>query len=1403
MAGGGKVKGALDKLKKFSRRDVLKGIGATAATAAAGMKAGTKVTDPGAALKQIDEALSTPAVKAAWSKQDMTPRQWATIDKYLLDKFDDLEEMVNEFHDPTAARKWSQEDLLDMQNLENELDQIEHIRGADPEYVFDPSAQEYLEEFVQDTVNDLNLEIHDYGDFDDINDPRVTHVREMDRLITPTRESLEVTDPRGERTMGGLGPREKYAGGGAIKASLKRWRVWDMHDKKFVSAPYSNKKRARSRVDKLDNEYGAYRYTVKEVEEAVEKAGGGKIRGALRSLKEGPGAYEAAMAAAKAGDTESALNYLRQLQELLQLSDEDFSKMIGQGIDREPQVKFNPPVDPDLDTPIGGYKEQRGPGSPMRKAAGGKIKGSLIKANEWFARKAGKRLNEGLDIPKGFESFYTQKQGNHTSIIGVRKDGTEQNVGNIVSLHPGDDTEKIAKELASAYNTGGFSEQAINPIPLKDVFGIGEGEPTKADIASIGPRPPSGGRLRSFQEHLENLMTKGDPDEFELADMALYSEDALNEADYETLLVDLYDAGLTPKFYREFAEQNKGGVPTNPDITVKRGFDDPDTLKHVKKILDEALSQGDDISGDMGELDLGKLMKMLEDNSPEKFAEGGVVKKSNKALEYLRAVGRSLAGAIPGTSESFHEMGEEIGSQIYRKGALPVSGFKSQWYGVDPDTGEFVYAGPFSGDDSPGSDAIPGIIDETMLLPSLPRMIEELYDYKKGKFEDPDYEGPAIGAPQFSLDAAERANVNWDESLRSMGIDPETEGPKGFVENALISGGMMLGQLPVPISWFGRARNLLPATKAGRIDRVIRQLANEAGDKPGMLRQIAGSGPEFLFPTIDPKTSNYIAGSLFGGTLMTALDPGEIEEVEQTMDPEIAQLISQYQNGTPEEREEARKILQAILDANTAEPEEDRLNSINRQLDQMGQSGVFAGGGKIRKFSRRDILKGIGAAGVTGAAAGKAGMKGADLPPLQQIEEVLEAAPVAVKKAVPKATTGTPWLKVAERLRKEYDEHWRADNDAGDMAEMYAGDIDDYEYIATAMEDNRIPDAIKRYDSLDTSSREMIYDVDPDTTIALRRQLGKGGSDWERLEWDDLDVGEQELILDDLQRAYEDGGQTLYDRTASRVIEDYGVDVDGEDLSEYFDFIDVSEGFAGGGKIRKLNRRDVLKGIGAVGVTGLAGGKAGVKTGALDQIDEALSHAAPKVVRTVADRLVEAPTATFAPGNLNKNLRSLLSKVVEDTLDHAESIPRAKRVQFYSEQEYHDLLSMGDAFQAEFYAPLDKSQMQSLENALEFAMDEVDDVEGAKIKKLLDKLRNSPALDNETFFKQYAESAWDRPSAGFEYQERLGIPAEDQIELPMRGELYDVMDEVDLRKLEKMFGEDGIPEELLYPGWDT
>ena len=46
-----------------------------------------------------------------------------------------------------------------------------------------------------------------------------------------------------------------------------KYQIVDRHTGLKVGKPYSCRKRARSRVDRLDNEYGGYRYYLVEVAE--------------------------------------------------------------------------------------------------------------------------------------------------------------------------------------------------------------------------------------------------------------------------------------------------------------------------------------------------------------------------------------------------------------------------------------------------------------------------------------------------------------------------------------------------------------------------------------------------------------------------------------------------------------------------------------------------------------------------------------------------------------------------------------------------------------------------------------------------------------------------------------------------------------------------------------------------------------------------------------------------------------------------------------------------------------------------------------------------------------------------------------------------------------------------------
>lgn len=46
---------------------------------------------------------------------------------------------------------------------------------------------------------------------------------------------------------------------------MTHYEIVDRHTGLVVSKPYTSRSRARHRADRLDNEYGAYRYYVREV----------------------------------------------------------------------------------------------------------------------------------------------------------------------------------------------------------------------------------------------------------------------------------------------------------------------------------------------------------------------------------------------------------------------------------------------------------------------------------------------------------------------------------------------------------------------------------------------------------------------------------------------------------------------------------------------------------------------------------------------------------------------------------------------------------------------------------------------------------------------------------------------------------------------------------------------------------------------------------------------------------------------------------------------------------------------------------------------------------------------------------------------------------------------------------
>jgi hypothetical protein len=230
--------------------------------------------------------------------------------------------------------------------------------------------------------------------------------------------------------------------------------------------------------------------------------------------------------------------------------------------------------------------------------------------------------------------------------------------------------------------------------------------------------------------------------------------------------------------------------------------------------------------------------------------------KKNESLQLLRAITKSLAGAIPGVSE---ETRDTIDDSLAR----PISGFTSQIMAEDPENpGQLVFPPWDNMKKQWRSDerrkkglpreptAMPGMIQETMAIPAM-----------------------FGGGPQWAQDASASADRIHGAVDEGMGL----EAPRGFRQNALNSLGMMGAQIPVA----GKAKEL-PEIGKGAL-----HLAKKYGAKA------LKSPVEFFSPTIEPKMSNYLFGAGAGGALGTLAD--ETGEVAEEVPPPRA--ISRAEGG--------------------------------------------------------------------------------------------------------------------------------------------------------------------------------------------------------------------------------------------------------------------------------------------------------------------------------------------------------------------------------------------------------------------------------------------------------------------------------------------------------------------------
>ena len=612
-------------------------------------------------------------------------------------------------------------------------------------------------------------------------------------------------------------------------------------------------------------------------------------------------------------------------------------------------------------------------------------------------------------------------------------------------------------------------------------------------------------------------------------------------------------------------------------------------LKALLELDDEGLGQL--LGQAAGEPPVPPLVDQLDG-----FAEGGSVDEDRPKLSFLQAVGRSLAGAVP-----FKGGDPEFVETVGDLPARAVSGFKSQWWGVNPTTGEVEYAGPLSSvmhgrsrppypdeallgidpaeyrrqfkawrDWKPAVGPIPGIIDETMALPLLADIVK-----------------PGL-APDLAYEAGDRA----DELRTRLRAESNLDEPEGFTEHLTESLGIMGGQLPIPGALIRRAP--AEAAQRGALSRAGR-----------ILGATPRAGVEFLSPIIEPKIGNYIAGALFGGALGTALDPAEVP-------PELEELVARAEAGDEEAYNELKRIwleyqmqqempertqrygesedvqealerlrgdtmysrggrikrglhdkvtdlkrqrllrekglteddaeelydwvvqqqidfLRSLKEAGKEIDPEDLQWLVDRGVDP-GTVGLAKGGDVKKALTRRDFLKGLGAAGAATLGAGKVALREGDPEvALKQIEEVLDVAPASAKGASRAVIRSDLFRSVAERIRaegKDWFDQLQADGDnidASEMWDMYDTDARVYDKVADLLDEGELNRAARLYDRQDTSAREYIYDyLEGGDRVEAQRTLGEGQSDWE---WADIqDHPDFDEIVEEAQRIFDTEG---------------------------------------------------------------------------------------------------------------------------------------------------------------------------------------------------------------------------------------------------------------------------------------
>jgi uncharacterized protein YidB (DUF937 family) len=200
---------------------------------------------------------------------------------------------------------------------------------------------------------------------------------------------------------------------------------------------------------------------------------------------------------------------------------------------------------------------------------------------------------------------------------------------------------------------------------------------------------------------------------------------------------------------------------------------------------------------------------------------------------------KNLADTIKDMKELTAQLGGKKQSAPVRAAKQAISGFRSQWSGIDE-----------KGDVGIGK-GVPGIYYDTVAIPALAGIVDDKY------------------APEFAVEADKKAGKIREGIRKDMGI----EAPRGALEHFANAGGTMLGQLPVPGAWLNRV--LSPVKSAG------------------VAGKVATSPIEYLSPIVEPKKINYGVGTGFGGTIGVVGEALEEEPIKKA----LGGLIQKYETG--------------------------------------------------------------------------------------------------------------------------------------------------------------------------------------------------------------------------------------------------------------------------------------------------------------------------------------------------------------------------------------------------------------------------------------------------------------------------------------------------------------------------